>query len=147
MGVTFRYPGTIACQVAGIEKQRFNEAVAAGRYKCAPDVRKGGTRTFDHNDIVTLFVYARLIEQEIPARVAGEIACSLRSKLGEFPDAKELRVPRYSEHGKTPPGELPIPSSSEEEEYSVHVQMAFDIAGIRQEVTRRLKKATQAKPT
>ncbi|MDG4650438.1 hypothetical protein P6F26_18500 [Roseibacterium sp. SDUM158017] len=139
MAVSILYPSSTACQAAGIDKQRFNEAVAAGRYPCAPAVRKGGTRTFRRDDIVALFVFARLIEQDIPARVAGEIACALRTKLDAFPNARELKVPRYSEQGKTPIVQETGTSPPEYEEHSVLVQMAFDVAGIRNEIGRRLK--------
>ena len=122
MAIIFKYPGATACQIAGINKQRFNEAVAAGRYPCAPKVLKGGTRAFREEDIIALFIYARLIEQNMPPRVAGEIACTLRAKLEEYPDADEVSVPRHSETGTV---------TSERDTYSAHMHMVFDVAGIR----------------
>ena len=136
MAVVYKYRGATACQVTGIDKQRFNEAVASGRYPCAPTVRKGGTRTFTEDDIIALFVYARLIEQEIPPRVAGDIACAVRSKLEEDPSVEEIRIPRYSEIGTHPP-------SKAGDEFSVHVHMSFDIAGIRAAIAPTLKRTRE----
>ncbi|CAN0602775.1 unnamed protein product, partial [Ectocarpus sp. 12 AP-2014] len=93
----FKYPGAIACLVAGIEKQRFNEAVAHGRYPCAPEVPKGGIRTFREDDVVALYIYARLVDQRYPPSLAGQIACAARTKLDEFPDAKKVNVPLFKE--------------------------------------------------
>ncbi len=140
MAVDIRHPGTTACKAAGIDKQRFNEAVAAGRYPCAPAVKKGGTRTFNQDDMVALFVYARLIEQDMPASVAGEIACDLRTKLKDFPNAKEVKIPRHREHVIGPQGQETGTPLVEGEEYSALIEMVFDVAGIRGEVKRRLKK-------
>lgn len=142
MAVDIRHPGTTACRVAGIDKQRFNEAVAAKRYPCAPEVKKGGTRTFNQDDMVALFVYARLIEQDMPASVAGEIACDLRSRLNDFPEATEVKVPRHRQQVKGPQGQETGMPLVDGEEYSVLIEMVFDVAGIRGEVERRLKKGT-----
>lgn len=147
MAVETRHPGTTACKVARIDKQRFNEAVAAGRYPCAPAVKKGGTRYFNQDDMVALFVYARLIEQDIPASVAGEIACDLRSKLNEFPNVEEVKIPRHREDVKGPQGEETGTPLVEGEEYSALIEMAFDVAGIRGEVERRLTKGTGDRET
>lgn len=129
--------GTLACEIAGIDKQRFNEAVSAGNFSCAPKVRKGGTRTFTEEDIIALFVYARLTEQEWPPRVAGSIACEVRSKLETSPDMAEIRIPRRSETSRTPL----LDGFSEAIEYEAHVHMLFDIAGIRTAISLALRNA------
>ena len=138
MALNIRYPASVACLVAGIDKQRFNEAVAAKRYRCAPEVPRGGTRTFNKHDMIPLFIYARLVEQGIPPSVSGEIACAAKQKLDENPEAEEIKVPRYKEEGQTPPemrdGRPPMEGGS----YSVSIEMLFDIAGMRGEIERRL---------
>lgn len=139
MGVILKYPASTACRAARISKQRFNEAVAAKKYRCAPQVKKGGTRSFTENDIVALFIYARLVEQDMGPRVAGEIACALREQLERQPAAAEIRLPRLVEDSKLPAnGELES-NSSEMIHEVVHMHMVFDVAGVRKEITCALK--------
>jgi hypothetical protein len=78
----------LAAQIAGIDRQRFNEAVAEGFYPCAPPTTKGATRHFDLNDIVTLTVYRELTQAGAVPRAAGAIACGLRDLLRQFPDCE-----------------------------------------------------------
>lgn len=139
MGVVFKYPAAAACRAARIDKQRFNEAVAAGRYPCAPPVKKGGTRSFTEDDVIALFVYARLVEQDMGTRVAGEIACSLREKLNQEPTAEEIRIPRLVEESERSVIENTRGDASEHECQSVHIHIVFDVAGVRQEVISALK--------
>ncbi|MEL6172727.1 MAG: hypothetical protein AAFR02_12070, partial [Pseudomonadota bacterium] len=108
--------------------KRFNEAVAKDFYPCAPSAKRGSARKFNENDVVALFIYARLLEQEIPQRLAGQVACQVRSKIEEDPEAQEIRVLRFEEHGKegTRRG-----SDDPEAEFSAHVHWVFDVGGIK----------------
>lgn len=140
-----QYEGAVACRIAGIKKQRFNEAVAADRYICAPPVPKGGIRLFTKNDIIALFLYARLVEQRTPPSEAGQIACAVLAKLQEFPDAAQIKIPRRSEQGTRPPEQASSGPNLEGEEYSVFVEMIFDIAGIRAAIEPALQNETPRK--
>lgn len=131
------YRGSQACKAAGIDKQRFNEAVASGNFTCAPIVRKGGTRMFELEDVIALFLFARLVEQELPPRAAGRIACHVRSDLAMNPEAHQVRIPQHSETGKF--------SSHPSDSYEAHVHMVVDVAGIRATVIAALD-AVGAKP-
>ncbi len=73
----------LACEIARLDRQRFNEAVAAGNYRCAPPTTRGAARIFDVDDIIAMFLYGRLVEWEIPPRRAGSIACQLRERLDQ----------------------------------------------------------------
>jgi hypothetical protein len=77
----------LACELAELNPNRFNEAVHAGQYPCAPVTRPGSARTFDANDIVALCVYSQLMREGVSAGVAGHRACKLRSLLEEHPEA------------------------------------------------------------
>jgi hypothetical protein len=81
MNIRFRTQS--ACRIAGIDRDRFNEAVAAGNYPCAPKVARGATRVFDEIDLVALFNYGRLIEQDIQPMKAGRLACHIVQCLRE----------------------------------------------------------------
>ena len=85
---------------------------------------------FAVEDIIARFLYARLVEQELPARVAGRIACQVRSDLAVNPEANLVRVLQHSERGKF--------SSHPEDSYEAHVHTVVDIAGIRATVLAAL---------
>ncbi|AWM88626.1 hypothetical protein [Microvirga sp. 17 mud 1-3] len=76
----------LATDLAFVNRQRFNEAVAEGFYPCAPKTVRGSTRLFDVNDIVTLRIYGRLLDEGMVPRSAGLMACGLRTLLAQYPE-------------------------------------------------------------
>jgi hypothetical protein len=79
-----------ACRIARIHRDRFNEAVAADFYPCAPVVARGATRLFSRLDLVGLYIYGRLLDNDFPPRLAGRFACKIQLKLQEEPEAKSI---------------------------------------------------------
>lgn len=77
-----------ACRVARIDRQRFNEHVAAGDYPCAPKTVPGRSRLFDESDLIALFVFAREVERGVKPGAAGSLACQVRETLTDRPDAE-----------------------------------------------------------
>jgi len=67
----------LAVEIAQVDRDRFNEAVAAGHYPCAPHTLRGTTRLFEVDDVVALWVYGRMIDDDVPPRRAGRIVCEL----------------------------------------------------------------------
>lgn len=122
------YQAAAACALARVDNKRLNEAVAKGLYPCAPAARRGSARKFTEDDVVALFVYARLLEQEIPQRLAGQVACQVRSKIEEDPEADEVRILKFEEQGTEWAGPK---RNNLDAEYSAHVYWAFDVGGIR----------------
>ena len=114
------YRAATACALAGIDNKRFNEAVAKDFYPCGPKARRGSARKFTEDDVVALFVYARLLDQEMPQRLAGQVACQVRSEIEKDPGADEVRVLKSEERAKTPA-----------DEFSTHIHWVFDVGGIR----------------
>lgn len=78
-----------ACEIASVNAQRFNEAVNAELYPCAPPTKRGASRVFDLQDIIALWVYGCLTEEGLPPRSAGEVACDLRDLLRQQPDIED----------------------------------------------------------
>lgn len=115
------YRAAEACALAGIDNKRFNEVVAKDFYPCAPKAKRGSARKFAEDDVVALFVYARLLDQEMPQRLAGQVACQVRSKIEKDPDADEVRVLKFEERAQFGPGD----------EASTHIHWVFDVGGIR----------------
>lgn len=71
----------LAVEIAKVDRDRFNEAVAAGHYPCAPRTLRGTTRLFEVEDVVALWVYGRLIDEGVPPRNAGSIVCDLLNQV------------------------------------------------------------------
>jgi hypothetical protein len=72
-----RIKTALACEMAELDRDRFNEAVAAGHYPCAPETRPGSSRIFSVDDCVALYIYARLIDDGIPPSRAGGMICEV----------------------------------------------------------------------
>lgn len=125
------YRSAVACAIAGIDNKRFNEAVAKEHYPCAPPARRGSVRKFTEGDIVALFVYARLLEQNILQRQAGQVACQVRLKIEEDPKAEEVRILKFEEQGEE---RLGSKHDNLAPEYSTHIYWAFDVGGIRKHI-------------
>lgn len=80
----------LAAQIARVNRQRLNEAIAEGFYPCAPDTVSGASRVFDVNDIVALRVYGHLLDEGVSPRFAGPMSCNLRDLLREHPAAERV---------------------------------------------------------
>lgn len=70
-----RVRSALACRIVGLDRQKFNEAVADGFYTCAPMASQGNTRIFTEEAMVPLYFFARLLEFGLPPRRAGALAC------------------------------------------------------------------------
>lgn len=84
---------TYACEVAFVNKQRFNEAVARGDYPCAPKV-EGRARVFTARDVMGIWLYGHLIDDGIPPAKAGDLACQFVNVLKFDPDIEEVLIVR-----------------------------------------------------
>lgn len=84
---------TYACEVAFVNKQRFNEVVARGDYPCAPAV-SGRARVFTARDVIGLWLYGHLADEGIPPAKAGELACQLVEVMRQRPDLEEVALVR-----------------------------------------------------
>ncbi|WP_295137407.1 hypothetical protein [uncultured Reyranella sp.] len=80
-----RIRSQLAMEIAGIDRLRFNEAVNAGNYPCAPAGHRGKPRTFSELDVVGLCLFAKLMDSEhglgMTTAVAGNFACRLMNYL------------------------------------------------------------------
>lgn len=84
---------TYACEVAFVNKQRFNEAVARGDYPCAPRV-DGRTRIFTARDVFGLWLYGHLTDEGLPPAKAGDLACQLVEVMRHHPNLEEVALVR-----------------------------------------------------
>jgi hypothetical protein len=80
----------LACRLASVDKNRFNEAVARGDYPCAPQTEPGMTREFTIADTIALFCWGQMTNITISPKQAGHFACEIlnlakRVELGHAP--------------------------------------------------------------
>lgn len=80
----------LACRVARLDRDRFNEAVAAGYFTCAPDTVAGRARLFTPDDMIALYLYRELAEDGYSREYAGRVACSVAEAAKANPDASAI---------------------------------------------------------
>lgn len=79
-----------ACRVARIDRDRFNEFVAADRFPCAPETVPGRARLFDPDDMVALCLFRELMDDGYDATKAGRIACKVAKAARDNPEAPAI---------------------------------------------------------
>ena len=79
-----------ACRVAGIDRDRFNEHVAAGRFPCAPSTIPGRTRLFNAEDMIALRIFREEMDEGRDAISAGLIACAVANAARQHPEARTI---------------------------------------------------------
>ena len=80
----------VACRVARINRDRFNEHVAAGAFGCAPQTIPGRARLFDPDDMIALWLFRELMDDGFNASRAGSIACEVARAAREHPQATTI---------------------------------------------------------
>lgn len=110
---------TAACRIARIDRDRFNEHVAAGRFPCAPATVPGRARLFDPDAMIALWLFRELMDDGFNAEHAGRIACAVAEAARHNPQARAIsyvqdyfgsrgyalpadEVPAHSEWDSTP---------------------------------------------
>lgn len=103
-----------ACRVARIDRDRFNEHVAAGRFPCAPNTVPGRARLFDPDDMIGLWLFRELIDDGFDAASAGLIACAVAYVARQNPNARLISYVQtyFGSSGKAYPSDQ-VPSASE----------------------------------
>ncbi len=90
MTIVPKLTATAACRVARIDRDRFNEHVAAGRFPCAPETTPGRARLFDPDDMIALWLFREHMDDGFDAAHAGRIACSVAEAARLNPDARSI---------------------------------------------------------
>lgn len=80
----------LACEIAGIDPQRFNEMVHAGHYPCAPATRPGSARIFEIDEIVALRIFGNFLKMGMVPERAGKIACQAFGQFVDDPDVSHM---------------------------------------------------------
>lgn len=104
---------TAACRVARIDRDWFNQHVAAGRFKCAPETVPGRARLFDPDDMIALWLFRELMDDGQDATRAGFIACAVADVARHNPDVRMISYVQdyFGDRGNAFPAEI-VPDSS-----------------------------------
>ena len=65
---------TLACRIAGVDRQQFNEAVSRGFYSCSIKTRAGSSRVFGALDMLPLMVFGQMLRSGSRVKRAGYLA-------------------------------------------------------------------------
>lgn len=94
----------LACEIAGIEPQKLNEAVHYGHLQCVPATVPGAPRIFDCEGILMLSIYGTLLAHGMASAAAGKIACEVfdwtrRDLEGRVGEARYYLRPHFYPEG------------------------------------------------
>ena len=80
----YKFRTKLACEIAEIDPQRLNEAIAAkDGYKCAPQTRAGVAREYDEFDLIALYLFRFLTGVGYSQSLASMYACGVRNALNK----------------------------------------------------------------
>ncbi len=103
---------TRACRVAGMDRDRLNEHIAAGHFQCAPGTVPGRARLFDPDDMIALRLFREFMDDGLDAKHAGEIACEIALTARTNPECPAISyVEEYMGRGYAiPSDDVPAPA-------------------------------------
>lgn len=81
---------SFAVRIARLDRVAFNESVANNFYSCAPPTTKGSSRRFTEDDLVGLYIFARLMDMGMLPRHAGPLACQFKEAASANRDEDRL---------------------------------------------------------
>jgi hypothetical protein len=89
-----------ACRAAEVDYDDFTLMVAAGSYPCLPLAVGGTGRCFDETDLLTLYIYGRLLSFGFGALRAGEYACRMHAAIKANANARFVAIALTRNGGK-----------------------------------------------
>lgn len=105
-----------ACRVVGVDRDRFNEHVAAGNFPCAPATIPGRARLFDPDDMIALYLFKEFLDEGADAKSAGALACEIANCARFNPDERAISLvyTYFSRPHAMPSTQAPDPSTWDE---------------------------------
>lgn len=132
----------LACEIAGIDPARFNDAIHANLFPCAPETRPGSSRVFEVEDIIVIRIYRQLIDPASPQRFAaeraGSLACAIRERIGDPAVEIVSHVVGTAGIGKVVPRAVGVNDRVFGDASAVFSVTQYNIAGLRAEIMERL---------
>ncbi|BBC74405.1 conserved hypothetical protein [Altererythrobacter sp. B11] len=134
----------IACRVVGLDRDRFNEHVAAGNFPCAPETIPGRARYFDPDDMIGLWLFKEFLDEGVDAPVAGRMACEIMRCARQHPDAPTISLVYhyFPSFEAVPSTVVPEPSSWDEALLSgrdIRKVLTYRVSKLRQMIDHHTK--------
>ena len=132
-------PGTdlaiaTACRAAEVDYDDFTLTVAAGSYPCLPVGVGGTTRCFDEADLLTLYIYGRLLSFGFGPLRAGEYACRMHAAIKANANARLVSIALTRNGGKR----VVVDVAASSAPAAFPGKLEFDIAAIREFLKARI---------
>jgi len=107
MTTALKLTTAVACRVARLNRDRFNEHVASGAFGCAPATIPGRARLFGPDDMIALWLFRELMEEGFNAARAGTIACAVGEAARANPEARSISYVQdyFNGHGSAFPAD------------------------------------------
>lgn len=130
----------LACEIAGIDRQRFAEAIASANFPCAPPTARGSARVFDVDDIVVVCIYARLLNLGLQPHRAGTYACQAFNSP-QFRDGDEVVTVAVPIDGlRAYPGGPPFVNDEQADQLCA-ITINYHIESLRKYVVEKLEES------
>jgi len=117
-----------ACRAAEVDYDDFTLTVAAGSYPCLPVGIGGTTRCFDEADLLTLYIYGRLLSFGFGPLRAGEYACRMHAGIKANANARLVSIALTRNGGKR----VVVDVAASAPTAAFAGKLEFDIAAIRE---------------
>jgi len=89
-----------ACRATQVPYDDLISTIAAGGYPCLPGADPGSPRLFEEIDLVTLYVYGRLLAFGFGVLRAGEYACRVHAALRSNASVESVSIVLTPSGGK-----------------------------------------------
>ncbi|WP_028346287.1 hypothetical protein [Bradyrhizobium murdochi] len=126
-----------ACRTADVCYDDFILTIAIGGYPCLPGAAPGSPRTFDETDLLTLYVYGRLLAFGFDVLHAGEYAGRVHCELRVNADATSIAIVLTPHGGKRVVVERKTRTQSPPARPE---KIEFNISAIRKFLNRRVER-------
>ncbi len=117
-----------ACRAAEVDYDDLTLTVAAGSYPCLPVGVDGTTRCFDEADLLTLYIYGRLLSFGFGPLRAGEYACRMHAGIKANANARLVSIALTRNGGKR----VVVDVAASPAPAAFPGKLEFDIAAIRE---------------
>jgi hypothetical protein len=121
-----------ACRTADVSYDDLILTIAIGGYPCLPGRTPGSSHTFDETDLLTLYVYGRLLVFGLNVLRAGEYASRVHDALRANADTTSVAIVVTSDGGKRVVVEIESQAPARSE------KVEFDISEIQKLLNRRI---------
>lgn len=139
----YKFRTKLACEVAGIEAQRLNEAIAAkDGYKCAPETKPGVAREFDEFDMIALYLFRFLSGLGYSQSLASMYACSVqrafRFAYHDLPDRFDFPMNPFPDEVVTAMSDDPTTFQTSDN-FLAHTTICFNAVELRRMIRERME--------